>query len=143
MSWKRTHGLSAIPEMGIYWAMMSRCNRSADRNFHHYGGRGITVCERWMTDPAKFILDMGPRPSLKHSLERRDNDSGYSPNNCYWATWIEQHSNTRHNHKITFNGETRTVTAWARHIGISASGLFNRLRRGWAPKKALSEGARW
>ena len=90
-------GVAKHPLYQTFWNMHRRCEQTSDRSFHRYGGRGITVCERW-TGPGgveNFIKDMGERPSRKHSLERRDNDGPYSPENCYWATSKQQRANQR------------------------------------------------
>jgi hypothetical protein len=92
-----THGLSEHPLYTTWYLMVRRCTRPDDRVWADYGGRGITVCERWLgaDGPASFIADMGPKPSPRHSLERIDNSKGYAPGNCAWVTWQEQMRNTR------------------------------------------------
>ncbi len=77
--------------------MKDRCYNSKAVSYKHYGGRGITVCNRWRQSFANFLADMGLRPSSKHSLDRIDNDGNYEPSNCRWATRIQQNRNKRFN----------------------------------------------
>jgi hypothetical protein len=81
----------------VCWrAMIARCEQRNHPNYRYYGGRGITVCERWRASFDDFVADMGPRPSAAHSVERNNNDGNYEPSNCRWATKIEQMRNRRH-----------------------------------------------
>ena len=90
----RTHGKRYTPEYNIWNLMKQRCSNSNDFNYKHYGGRGITVCDRW-NDFANFWDDMCPRPSPELTLERLNNDLGYSKDNCAWRTWQDQSRNRR------------------------------------------------
>ena len=90
----RTHGRSRTKIYRIYHAMLNRCYRSADQAYKNYGGRGITVCDRWRSSFEAFLGDMGERPSGL-TLDRRNNDGNYSPDNCRWASREEQRRNQR------------------------------------------------
>lgn len=90
----QTHGLSKIPEYGVWAAMLRRCTNPNAKDYPNYGGRGITVCERWL-DFAAFHADMGDRPTPDHSIDRIENDGGYESGNCRWATRSEQMRNRR------------------------------------------------
>lgn len=87
------HGMTGSPEYRVWRAMIDRCCRKRSRRFKDYGGRGIGVCPRWRDSFESFYEDMGPRPSKSHSLDRIDNDAGYSLENCRWATLVEQARN--------------------------------------------------
>jgi hypothetical protein len=102
----------------------------------NYSERGIGCCDRWDVY-ANFLADMGEAPAGK-TLDRIDNDKGYSPNNCRWATKAEQVRNTRRNHYVQFGDACRTVTDWAAYLGISPFTLFARFRNGWSIEKALT-----
>ena len=116
--------------------MRGRCNNPTHQAWPNYGGRGITVCPEW-DDFAVFIKDMGERPDGL-TLERIDNNQGYSPDNCKWATHKEQFSNTRTNHNLTFAGRTQTITQWQEELGFKKTLINNRIRRGWSVERALT-----
>jgi hypothetical protein len=89
------HGMTQTREYKIWKGIKRRCNDFRDKNFERYGGRGITLCDRWFYDFAAFYADMGPNPTPKHTIDRINNELGYSPDNCRWATWSEQRRNQR------------------------------------------------
>ncbi len=115
-----------------------RCLNKADHNYPGYGGRGIIICSQWVADFTVFVEDMGPRPSLSHSVERINNDGPYSPDNCKWATRLEQCNNRRDNLHITHNGRTQTLSQWAREYGVQGQTIIYRIRNGWPIEEALT-----
>jgi hypothetical protein len=117
--------------------MFQRCTNEKSPDYKDYGGRGITVCERWKAFE-NFLEDMGERPSIKLTLERADNNGHYEPNNCRWATIFEQRSNHRGNVFVEHNGVRQTVAQWARQAGITHAGMRQRLKL-WPKGRALSE----
>lgn len=124
------------PEYKSWGSMRHRCFNKNNISYKYYGGRGITVCERW-NKFENFLKDMGRRPS-KHSLERIDNNKGYGPENCRWATNLDQANNKRNNKYLTYKGKTRSRKEWARVLDISYSALLHRLNDlGWSTEKAL------
>lgn len=132
-----TYGKSHMPEATIWRAMKSRCQNPKNVQYASYGGRGIDVCARWQVFE-NFLEDMGTRPSDGHSIERMDNDKGYSPENCCWATRAVQSRNRRSNRIITYKGESMCLTDWAIRLGIKRLTLSMRFRRGASVEKAFS-----
>jgi hypothetical protein len=109
--------------------MISRCENPRDARYGYYGARGITVCEAWHTFEA-FDADMGPRPSLDYTLERRDNDGPYCPENCCWATRSEQQRNTRQTVFVILGDSTRiAMKDLAERLGVNYRALESRRRR--------------
>ena len=120
----------------VTWdSMKRRCQNPNFHQYRHYGGRGIKVCQRWQSFE-HFYEDMGKRPEGM-SLERIDNDKGYSPGNCRWADRKTQARNTRRNRNITVNGKTKCVAEWAEGLGLKADTVYGRLNRGWSGVRAL------
>lgn len=117
--------------------MKRRCLNPKASQYRHYGGRGIKVCERWILSFEAFLADMGNKPSTRHTIERKDNNGNYEPNNCYWATRKEQALNQRKTLRLTYNGITDTPEGWSLRLGISARLLRMRLWRGWTIAQAL------
>ena len=106
--------------------MRHRCNNPKNASWENYGGRGITVCDKWAHDYDAFFEDMGPCPEGL-SLDRIDVNESYSLENCRWVGWDVQSTNKRVNVHITHNGETKTVSQWADHLGIGNDTLWRRL----------------
>jgi hypothetical protein len=125
------HGGTGSPEHRTWIAIHQRCTNTSDPAWHRYGGRGISVDPRW-NDFATFFANMGLRPGPGYSIERRDNDGNYTPENCHWATRLEQARNRSTSRRISYNGETKTVAEWAESTGINVETLRGRLRRGVA-----------
>jgi len=128
----------------VFKGMKDRCLKPNHEYFPDYGGRGISICERWLRGDGDssgykcFVIDMGDRPSPAHTLERIDNDKGYSPDNCKWATRAEQMLNRRNTIKMTFNGVTKPMAVWSRELGIPWGALRQRLLRGWSDERSLT-----
>lgn len=137
----RTHGMAAhgitAGEYKIWGGMKQRCSNPKAGSYPRYGGRGVAVCERWSDSFEAFLADMGPRPSVDHSIERLDNDGDYEPANCRWATRSEQARNRASSTSVTVDGKTQTVIAWAEEVGCDPFTIYARLRKGWEPKKAV------
>jgi hypothetical protein len=137
----RTHGHSAggkqTTEYMIWKAMLERCRNPHNHNYHRYGGRGITVCKRWLKFE-NFLSDMGPRPAGK-SLDRKKNHLGYTPGNCKWSTQREQMRNTRSNRMLTAFGKTQPMVVWAEQLGMNGDAIYDRLRDGWSVERAVSQ----
>lgn len=135
---QRTHGLTETPIYAIWHSMVQRCCNERQPSFPGYGGRGITVCAEWLSFD-RFYADFGHlRPTRQHTMDRRDNDAGYHPGNVRWVLQEVQNNNRRDNVRLTFMGETLTVTQWSRRVGISASCLFSRVKSGWPVDKTLT-----
>lgn len=128
----------------VWQAMKSRCYNPNNKRYDKYGGRGIIVCDEWLHDYKafkKWSYENGyndQTDGLHCSIDRIDNDKGYSPNNCRWVTMFVQANNTRRNHIIEYNGESHTLAEWSRIVGIDYKVLSSRINRyNWPIEKAL------
>lgn len=136
-----THGRSQDSAGSPYvtWSsLFGRCYNPKNPNYDNYGGRGITVCDRWRESFENFLADMGERPPGT-SLDRRDNDLGYSKENCRWATQTEQMFNTRQTLKIEHEGKTVTIGDLAKESGVSPDVVRRRIADGIPVEKAVSK----
>jgi len=110
--------LKATPEYSIWAGIIQRCTNPNHSAYNRYGGRGITIFDGWRNDFGAFMRDLGPRPSKRHSVERINNDLGYCPKNCRWATYLEQANNTSVSIKIQIGNDNLTAAQWRRKLGI-------------------------
>jgi hypothetical protein len=134
-----THGGSKTPEYRTWRSINDRCHNPNDTCYEAYGARGIAVCDRWRESFANFIADMGQKPTPKHTIDRIDGTKGYSPDNCRWATMLEQQNNRLNNHFIEAFGKRRPIMEWSRMTGIGRATIWNRIvRLGWSPEQALT-----
>lgn len=128
-----THGGVGTPEYRCWQLMKRRCYNPNDKKYSDYGGRGIIVCSRWKDSFENFLADMGNRPSPKHSIDRKDFNGDYSPENCRWATPKEQMRNTRRNIMIEINGITRCASEWCEVLGLDRVRIYDQIgiRKGY------------
>lgn len=135
------HGRS--PEWQSWSGMIRRCHEPRATGYKRYGGRGITVCDRWRGEDglANFIADMGPRPK-GYELDRIDNDQGYFKENCRWGTRRQQARNRRDTRLITLNGKTQCLKDWLAEFGILDPTFRYRVKAGWTIERALTTPAR-
>lgn len=131
------HGLSHRPEHGAWSQMIQRCTNERTKAYADYGGRGIRVCQRWLSFQ-QFIEDMGPRPSPEHTIDRIDNNGNYEPENCRWATVRQQRRNTRANRLLTMNSQTKTAIEWCEELGMPSSVVYARIHLGWDDERVLT-----
>jgi hypothetical protein len=135
------HGMAKTKIYSAWRQMRQRCENPKDPAFANYGGRGIKVCDRWQSFD-KFYEDMG-WPPYGATLDRIDNEGPYSPENCRWASWREQHANKRTNRVLEAFGRTQTLQQWADEYRLPLTTLRNRIDRGgWPVETALTEPVR-
>ena len=131
------HGMAKSKIYHVWIQMLQRCNNPHNRDYKNYGGRGIRVCEAWHTFQ-NFFNDIGNPPFSGATLDRRDNDQGYSPNNVRWATQEQQANNTRTNQLLTYDDETLTLAQWSRKLNMPYKVLGRRLRLGWSIEETFT-----
>lgn len=134
------HGRSGTPEYSSWKSMHERCYNPKNRAYHRYGGRGIEVCPQWhgLEGLQQFLSDMGDRPQGT-TIDRINNDRGYWPDNCRWATPKEQSANISTNRMMTFGGITKIAGQWADDQGIPRQTFYQRLAKGWSDERAITE----
>lgn len=134
-----TNEIKESKEYGIWCGIKDRCLNTKSKKYKDYGGRGILMCDRWRNSFFDFLKDMGSRPSIKHSIDRKDNNGNYEPENCRWATSFEQGNNTRVNIRITHRGETKTMSEWGRFSLVGKDVFRQRIvTYKWDFEKALN-----
>lgn len=134
----KSHGLSKTRLHKIWCRMIDRCYNPNHSFYHRYGQRGIRICDEWRDDFQSFYnwsMANGYFDGL--TIDRIDNDGNYCPENCRWITMLEQHQNTSDVHLVTVNGRTQNVTQWCNELGLKRSTVYQRLKRGWKPERAL------
>lgn len=138
---KTKHGDCGTRLYGAYRDMKSRCYNHRNVGYRHYGGKGIRVCEKWLDSYGAFkewALLNGYNDEL--TLDRRDINKDYCPENCRWATFTEQQNNTSRTRRILYNGNTQSVAEWARELGLPYTILYSRLKQsGWDAVKVFRE----
>lgn len=125
-----THGAYYTPEHRVWASMRNRCSNTKYHEYHLYGGRGIAVCPEWEASFEAFYKDMGSRPSPQHQLDRKDNNLGYSKENCYWATRTQNARNKRNTVLVEYEGRQVALTEVAELLGIDYHALFYRYQKG-------------
>lgn len=131
----KTHGMTNTPTFKTWQSMLQRCGNPNYKKYSDYGGRGITVCERWLKFE-NFLEDMGLKPPGL-TLERAKNEEGYSAANCIWATPKQQGNNRRSTVVLCVDGVSKPLTSWAEEFGIKRHTLANRIRLGWSHEAAV------
>lgn len=131
-----SHGMSRSKTYSIWSNMLARCTNPKATYYDRYGGRGIKVCDEWLMFK-QFLIDMGEKPIGK-TLERIDNEKGYFPSNCRWATPKEQAENRSSSQLITYNGITQCLSDWAKQLGVQRLSLRWRIKNGWSIEEALT-----
>lgn len=133
------HGHAKVGKISPTWqtwhSLRQRCSNKNRKDYKYYGGRGITVCDKW-ENFLGFLEDMGTKPDGM-SIDRIDPNKGYSKENCRWASIDKQLQNRRSTVWCTFNGETLCLRDWCKKLGLQRSTVYDRLKRGWDIEKAL------
>lgn len=133
---KISHGMTNSREWVSWRSMRMRCGDSDATSYKYYGERGVKIDPRW-DDFENFYQDLGPRPP-GHSLDRIDNNGPYSPENCRWATPLEQTRNRRSSRWAEVGGVRRPLVEWAKDLGMSTAALYDRIKSGWDVVEAVT-----
>lgn len=142
--WTIPRGATNDPHYKAWQHMIDRCQNPKNKSFKDYGGRGIKVCDRWiMGDRSKtgfdcFLADMGPRPTIRHTLERIRVTGNYEPGNCMWLPKPDQSKNRRTVRLIRLGDRVKTIPDWCKETGVGYETALWRIKHGWPPEKALT-----
>lgn len=132
------HLKTETTEYSIWTNMLTRCRNVNNEAYKDYGGRGIKVCESWENSFQTFLNDMGLRPSVKHTLDRIDNDGDYCKINCEWRTKKQQANNRRSNVIIEYKGRSQNLKQWTEELGLKYKHTHKRIFVfGWSVEKAF------
>lgn len=136
---KIKHGLCKHPIYKTWINMKSRCGNPNASKYNLYGGKGIKVCEEWENNVQAFYdWSMSNGWEIGLTIDRKNGNMDYSPDNCQWVTYRAQNNNTSQNHLIEYNGKCMNIAQWANYLGISYKMLSERIRRGWSTERALT-----
>jgi predicted RNA-binding Zn-ribbon protein involved in translation (DUF1610 family) len=133
---RKTHGKSNSKEYKIWKDTKKRCYNKNNKDYYRYGGRGITVCDRWLNSFENFLADMGECPK-GYSIDRINNNGDYCPENCRWSTSKEQANNRSNNISLTICNKTMSLKDWCQDTGQNYMTVYTRLNRGWTPEQAI------
>jgi hypothetical protein len=138
-----THGHNArgkrTTEYNSWASMIQRCTEPNNPEWPNYGGRGIRVCERWRNSFEAFLVDMGPKPTPRHQIDRHPNNDGhYEPGNCRWATPLQNARNKRNTVYLEHDGKRLPQSQWSKITGISQATLCERRAAGWSDSEVLT-----
>lgn len=133
---------SRHPLYPVWRAMINRCHNPNSKSYRVYGGRGISVCDRWQQSFWDFLEDMGTKPYPSATIERKNVNGNYDKGNCRWASAREQSRNTRFNRLLTFSGKTQCIAEWSEQTGLSQDLIWARKKLGWTDEAALTTSKR-
>lgn len=127
---KHGHAYKITPEYRAWICIKTRCYNFKSKFYKHYGARGIKMSEEWVNSFEKFLEDMGPKPTKKHSIDRIDNNGNYCKENCRWSNWLTQANNRRNNLFFEIDGTKLTLAEIARKYNLDYGKTYQKLRRG-------------
>lgn len=133
------HGKHELKIYGVWSSMKGRCFCESNKSYKNYGGRGITVCDEWMEFQGFYEWSLTSGYSEGLTIERIDVNGDYCPENCKWATRLEQAHNKRNNKFIEYNGEKKCYSEWAHELGGTDGLVSQRIKKGWEVKDAVTE----
>lgn len=139
----RTHAASKSRLYRIWCNIISRTENPRIKSYRYYGAKGVKMCDEWRNSFDAFRDWSMSHGYAEHlTIERLDNNKGYSPENCRWATWKEQFNHRTCSHLLTFNGRTQSIALWAEECNLPKGTVYRRLYDGWAIERALTEPVR-
>lgn len=132
-------GVERRLEYTTWQAMRARCLNTEHRNYHLYGGSGVTICDRWINCFENFYTDMGPRPTRTSQIDRIDNSKGYAPDNCRWVSRTANCRNKTNNRLVAFRGELLPISEIVERTGIARHVFCYRIKQGWSAEDAATK----